>query len=104
MAAGSDRTHATSNMPKKALQQHLSELHDELATTDDLDPALRQQLRDVADDIETLLGEEAAPDTATAGSQIQRSVQQATVDFEAEYPRLARILGDLADTLTKLGI
>lgn len=91
-------------MPKKALQQHLSELHDELATTGDLDPALRRQLRNVADDIEILLGEETAPETATAGGQLQGRVQQATVDFEAEYPRLARILGDLADTLAKLGI
>jgi len=90
-------------MPKKALQQHLSALHEELATSDDLDPALRRQLRHVADDIETLLGEKPVP-AAAAGNQLHERVQQATVDFEAEYPRLARILGDLADTLTKLGI
>jgi hypothetical protein len=94
----------TLDMPKKALQQQLSELHDELASAADLDPALRQQLRDVADDIETLLGEEAAPPTATAGEHLQERVQHATVEFEAEYPRLARILGDVADTLAKLGI
>ncbi len=91
-------------MPRKALQQHLSELHEELASANDLDPALRQQLRHVADDIETLLGETAEPETAPAGAQLQDRVQQATVEFEAEYPRLARILGDVADTLAKLGI
>jgi hypothetical protein len=88
-------------MSKKALQQRLNELHTELAAATELDPGLRHSLREVANDIEKLL-DEAEPDTDTG--DLQNRVQQATVEFEAEHPRLAGILGDLADTLTKLGI
>ena len=90
-------------MPKKALQKHLTELHDELAAAGDLDPTLRRQLRDVADDIEALLGTSSPPATATE-PQLQERIRLATVEFEAEYPRLARVMNDVADTLTKLGI
>lgn len=91
-------------MAKKALQKHLADLHEELASAGDLDPSLREQLRDVADDIETLLGESSPAPPADAGGQLQERIRLATVEFEAEYPRLARVLGDVADTLTKLGI
>ncbi|NIW23455.1 MAG: DUF4404 family protein, partial [Gammaproteobacteria bacterium] len=43
-------------------------------------------------------------EATTATNQLQARVRRATVDFEAEHPRLAHILEDLADTLTKLGI
>jgi len=88
-------------MSKQALQQRLNELHAELAAATELDPGLRRSLREVADDIEKLL-DEAEPDTDTG--DLQDRVQQATVEFEAEHPRLSGILSDLADTLTKLGI
>ena len=91
-------------MPRKALQKHLAELHDELAAAGDLDPALRRQLRDVADDIETLLGTASPEPAAATGGQLRERVQLATVEFEAEYPRLARVMNDVADALTKLGI
>lgn len=90
-------------MPKKALQKHLAELHDELAAAGDLDPTLRRQLRDVADDIEALLGTSPPPTTVTE-PQLQERIRLATVEFEAEHPRLARVMNDVADTLTKLGI
>ena len=91
-------------MPKNVLQQHLTELHTELASASELDPALRRQLRDVAADIEALLGEEAADEQTSTADQLRQRLRQATVEFEAEHPRFAAILGDLADTLTKLGI
>jgi hypothetical protein len=91
-------------MPRQALQKHLADLHDELASAGDLDPALRQQLRDVADDIESLLGEPSPEPEAAAGSQLRERLRLVTVEFEAEHPRLARMIGDVADTLTKLGI
>jgi hypothetical protein len=91
-------------MSEKALRQQLNQLHRELATAAELDPELRDLLRAVAQDIEKLLGENVAVDEEPAGEELQARVQQATVEFEAEHPRLAHILGDLADTLTKLGI
>ncbi len=91
-------------MPDKALQRHLADLHEELAAAGDLDPALRRQLRDVADEIEALLG--ASPDAAASPDegQLQQRIRLATVEFEADHPRLARVMSDVADTLTKLGI
>jgi hypothetical protein len=91
-------------MPRKALREHLANLHDELASAGDLDPALRQQLRDVADDIESLLGEPSPEPMDAADSHLSERLRLVTVEFEAEHPRLARVIGDVADTLTKLGI
>lgn len=91
-------------MPKKALEQRLSELHNELASASQLDPQLRALAKDVAGDIEKLLAEESDRAERSAADELRERVQQATVDFEAEHPRLAHVLNDLADTLTKLGI
>ncbi len=91
-------------MPKNALRQQLTELHSTLAATAELDPELRTLLKEVSGEIETVLGEEASDEEASAASQLQARVRRATVDFEADHPRLAHILEDLADTLTKLGI
>ena len=96
-------------MPKDALRQQLTELHRTLASAAELDPELRALLKEVSGDIESVLDEAASPDrsaadTPSAVDQLQARVQRATVDFEADHPRLARILEDVADTLTKLGI
>lgn len=91
-------------MPKKALRQQLTELHGALGSTQELDTELRVLLKEVSGDIEKLLGEDSADDDASAADQLQARIRREAVDFEAEHPRLARILGDLADTLAKLGI
>ena len=96
-------------MPKNALRKQLTELHSTLASTAELDPELRALLKEVSGDIESMLSEEASAEEASAeetsaASQLQARVRRATVDFEADHPRLAHILEDLADTLTKLGI
>ena len=89
-------------MPKRPLQQQLTELHEELASAAELDPGLRRLLKEVAGDIEKVLDETAAEDRLD--EDLVSRVRQATVDFEAEYPRVSQILGELTDTLTKLGI
>jgi hypothetical protein len=91
-------------MPKDALQKQLTELHDTLASTAELDPELRALLKEVSGDIEIILDEDTSAGETSAAGQLQTRVRRATVDFEAEHPRLAHILEDLADTLTKLGI
>ncbi|HSG63522.1 MAG TPA: DUF4404 family protein [Gammaproteobacteria bacterium] len=91
-------------MPKKALQQRLNELHGELGTTSELDPELERLLREVANDIERLLDESTPRERTQAGEELEDRIRHITVDFETEHPRLAHILSDLADTLTKLGI
>ena len=44
-------------------------------------------------------GEAAGP-----ADQIGNEIREVTADFEARYPRLSLVVGDLADALGKLGI
>lgn len=85
-------------MVRQRLQELLQELHGELQDSDALDDAARRQLRALADEIETAVGEESLADTALG------RIEAATVEFESEHPRVAGILGNIADTLSRLGI
>jgi hypothetical protein len=91
-------------MPRETLQQNLQALHAELGATEDLDQELRVLLKQVAEDIEALLENEAQPPGATPAHTLRARLEETTVKFEADYPRLSHILGDLTDTLTKLGV
>ncbi len=51
-------------------------------------------------DIERVLDEEDDVDKAS----IVARVEAAALDFEASHPRLARFLGEITDTLAKLGV
>lgn len=86
-------------MSKKDLQATLSELRAELEQADTLDDTTRQQLSDIADEIDSIL-EQKAPDYESA----QARVEAATLRFEAEHPYFARILSEVTDALSKLGI
>jgi hypothetical protein len=81
------------------LQQLLRELHTELGNSDSIDAESRRQLQDLAEDIETAVAASGAPE-GEDGNQLQ----QAVLEFETEHPRIAGILGQIADTLAKLGI
>jgi len=83
---------------KQRLHELLKELHVELQDSDALDDATREELRGLADEIEEAVGEESLADTAIS------RVEEVTVEFESEHPRIAGILGNIADTLSKLGI
>ena len=88
---------------KQRLKELLNELHAELGGADSLDETSKQQLRDMADEIDAKIDArvEAAEATVTdAESQLQTAV----LEFETDHPRIAGILGQIADTLSKLGI
>jgi hypothetical protein len=87
-------------MDKARLQALLAELHRELAGADALDPESRRLLDQVLLDVRQLAGGNAAG--AAAGDTGQ--LEQAALRLEAEHPRLAQLLGQLGDTLAKLGI
>jgi hypothetical protein len=87
-------------MDKTKLQNLLADLHRELSTTGSVDAESRRLLDQVLRDIQQLsppLGEQA-PEGATA------QLREAALRLEAEHPRLAGALGQLSDTLAKLGI
>ena len=86
-------------MHRDALRENLKKLHTELASVEEFDEDLHTLLRQVADDIEKLLGDEAAE-----VHSVRAQLEDAAVKFEADHPRLAGVLGELADTVNKLGI
>lgn len=87
-------------MDKTRLQKLLADLHRELSNANTVDPESRRMLDQVLTDIRELTGKASgqAPDSATA------QLQEAALRLEAEHPRLATALGQLGDTLAKLGI
>ena len=87
-------------MHRKTLRENLRKLRTELASAaENLDEDLHTLLRGVADDIERVLGRKAVE--AHSGRE---RLEKIAVNFEASHPRLAKILGETADTLGKLGI
>lgn len=85
---------------REALREDLKKLHAELpSAAENLDENLQALLRKVADDIEQIIG----GDSVGPNSGRDR-LETLTVKFEADHPRLANILGEIADTLSKLGI
>ena len=89
---------------REILRDDLKKLHAELPSAaenldEDLDEDLHALLREVAEDIEQIIGGEAVE----ANSRRER-LEKLTFKFEADHPRLAHILGEIADTLGKLGI
>ena len=69
------------------------------STVNSLDGQLHAALEEVADDIETALGD--GPVEVRSG---KARLQELAVKFETDHPRLANILGELTDTLSKMGI
>lgn len=90
-------------MDKQELNQQLTQLHQELSTIDNVDESTKAMLITVMQDIAKLLkGEKHGDedqDTATSDS-----LREMVAEFEAEHPKLAQTLGQLADGLANLGI
>lgn len=86
-------------MSQNELKSHLNQLRRELADAQELDAETREALSDIAARIERLLG------TSGAGHESLRDRLESTaLRFEAEHPNLARLLGEVSDTLAKLGV
>lgn len=86
-------------MPREDLKRQLDRLHAELAAAPELDDETRSLLEAVADDIErTLEDRHDEPHT------VRERVEDATVRFEAQHPRFARVLTEVTDALAKIGV
>ena len=87
-------------MHRKNLRETLKKLRLELdSTVNSLDGQLHAALEEVADDIETALGD--GPVEVRSG---KARLQELAVKFETDHPRLANIPDELTDTLSKMGI
>lgn len=87
-------------MDKDRLQALLAELHRELAGAGSLDGESRRLIDQLLQDMQRLATDQ--PSRADAGDAGQ--LEQAALRLEAGHPRLAALLGQIADTLAKIGI
>jgi len=87
-------------MPSSKLRESLESIQRELDAAGAMNEADRTLLEQVAADIERVLDEddETTPDT------VRGKMEKAAVDFEAEHPRLARVMNEIVDTLGRMGI
>ena len=88
-------------MDKQQLQTSLTQLHQELATLDNVDDSTKTMLATIAADIAKLVDADSHDDDTSTGSE---NVRELVTEFEAEHPKLAQALGQLADGLANLGI
>lgn len=94
------------------LRQALAELESQLRNLDSLDPETQAQLRQAAAEINAKLARQenvAATSTTTVESEsatedIEGSLRERLVDFEASHPQLAMVLTRVIDLLGQAGI
>lgn len=92
-------------MPRDELKKTLETLHTELSQTAEVDPEVRKLLTEVAGDIEQALQEEPPEaESDTEESDLIDRVNNLASHFEDQHPRLAQIIGRIADGLSQLGI
>lgn len=85
------------------LQAELKKLHDILAEPGQLDPDTVTALRQAADDIRKAL---EASGQARSGpvAELRQQIDQLALQFESDHPQLARVLTQVTDLLSSLGI
>ena len=90
-------------MPRKQLQEALSSLHQQLDSTETLEPEDREALLAAMDDIRAALAAEAPVDATPEGSLSGR-VYGMIEDLETAHPKLADLLRNVSESLANLGI
>jgi cytochrome c556 len=90
-------------MDKQELHTQLTHLHQELSTVENVDESTKAMLATVMQDIATLLTGEK-PNDSESPAATSDSLREMVSEFEAEHPKLAQTLGQLADGLANLGI
>jgi hypothetical protein len=90
-------------MPQENLKQTLQSLHEELSTGAPVDPDVRAQLQQLVAEIEGVL-RQSPPAPASDEETLLDRVTGLAAPFEETHPRLAAILGRIADGLSQLGI
>jgi hypothetical protein len=89
-------------MAREKLRRLIDSLHDELDSSETLDDQSKVLLQQLIKDIDGIAAGDAA--TSDAGEAAAGQVETAALKFESEHPKLSMILGEIMDTLGKLGI
>jgi len=92
----------SSGMPRNQLRESVTHLQEELLSGDPLSPEDRTQLEAVLSEVSALLASEEADASASNGTfaELPTLVER----FEATHPKVAAVLGRIADSLSQLGI
>ncbi|MBL4852423.1 MAG: DUF4404 family protein [Gammaproteobacteria bacterium] len=95
-------------MPESDLNILLTQLHKKLNDVQgaqSIDGEAHRMLGIVSQDIAVVLGRHSASSGKNEQASIgSHSLKRMAVEFEAEHPRLAHTLNDVADSLAKIGI
>jgi len=87
-------------MVRQRLTELLEELQEEFEKADDIDPATRAQIEEVAAELDEFLGrEEEEPEQG-----IVDTLREKLLNVEIEHRRLATIVGETLDMLARLGV
>ena len=90
---------------RSELQQTVSQLHGELARSPRVDPASRQRLKELLEEIERLLGMQERPTAPTeAPHGLEHRLESLAVIFESDHPSLAASLRQLTELLGGAGL
>ncbi|NND36185.1 MAG: DUF4404 family protein [Gammaproteobacteria bacterium] len=89
-------------MAREKLQRLIATLQEELGSSQSIDEESRKALQQLIADVDEIASGDTPPsdDRASAAGQLEK----VTLQFESEHPKLSMILGEIIDTLGKLGI
>jgi hypothetical protein len=88
-------------MDTSRLRIALASLHEALDDRETLEPEVHEESRQVLQDLVRLFSATASDEESPPTSEGLRSM---LLEFEAEHPKLARTIGQIADGLQNLGI
>ena len=87
---------------REKLRAAVEELHNELASVEDVDADMQQLLKDAMADIDKALQDQSAKrdDDGNLADRLSEAAQH----FEDSHPTLTGIIGSVIDTLSRMGI
>lgn len=86
------------------LREILAQLQDELWRAGEVGPESRDLMRNVRDDISTVLKRSMAGETPEVDDSVKDRLGQAVVEFESSHPQLSFTLERLMESLANMGI
>ena len=90
-------------MDEQQLRETLKSLHEELASSEQLDDKTIGSLQQISDDIHRILDADADAE-ATHIDSVSEQLKNVALSFESAHPQLAAVVHRLVDGLANLGI
>ncbi len=88
----------------RELRALLDELHGALESADSVDPAAREPLREIMEEIGQVLEATGEARDAEERVSLEERVEKMALDFEVSHPTIAGVLNRLTHLLSSMGI